>query len=381
MPYEVRGSIPLMRIFFDHQAFSLQKTGGITRYFYELINGLGRLNADVQAMALLGFFTSVWPMAEATQGTGRLIRLGPQPFRSTRATYSLNELVSAGVSLGLKQSDVYHSTLYRFLPSIRAKRRVATSHDCIHERFPELYPNHERVASMKRGMFARADLIFCVSEATRHDTQQFYHVEDSKLMVVHHGVAPLPRSGAGRTQLQRATQKPFVLYVGMRGLYKNFSGLLKAFAAAGAARDFDLLAIGGGAATDLEQREVASLRLTDSVKWLPIADSPVLAEAYASAALFVYPSLYEGFGMPPLEAMLAGCPTLVASNPATREVCKDASTFFDPHDTQDFTDRLKLMLNEESERLKNVERGTELAGSYSWERAVKRTLEGYRAIL
>jgi glycosyltransferase involved in cell wall biosynthesis len=370
-----------VRVTFDHQAFSLQRTGGITRYFYELINGLSNLATDVQITALLGFSTSVWPLADALQGSGGMIRLGPQLFRSTRTTYALNEMISGVVSFGLKKADIYHSTLYRFLPSVRARRKVATNHDCIHELFPELYPNHARVAAMKRRMFSEADLIFCVSEASRQDMQKFYSIEDAKIRVVHHGVALLPRSESGRKKLEKLIQRPFVLYVGLRGLYKNFSGLLKAFASSGAARDFDLLAVGGGAPTETEQHTVAALGLCNSVKWLPLADLPLLAEAYASATLFVYPSLHEGFGMPPLEAMLAGCPTLVASNSATQEVCKDASTFFDPYDAQDFTDKLAHLLKNDVERLKNIGKGVELANSYTWEKAVRKTLAGYQAIL
>jgi glycosyltransferase involved in cell wall biosynthesis len=370
-----------VRVTFDHQAFSLQRTGGITRYFYELINGLSHLAADVQITALLGFSTSVWPLADALQSSGDMIRLGPQMFQSTRTTYAVNEMISSIVALGLKKADIYHSTLYRFLPSVRARRKVATNHDCIHEIFPELYPNHARVTAMKRRMFAEADLIFCVSEASRRDMQKFYSIEDAKIRVVHHGVAPLPRNESARKKLETIVQRPFVLYVGLRGLYKNFSGLLNAFASTDASRNFDLLAVGGGAPTEVEQRTVASLRLGDSVKWLPLADLPLLAQAYACAALFVYPSLYEGFGMPPLEAMLAGCPTLVASNSATREVCKDASTFFDPYDAQDFTDKLAHMLKDDIERLRNTGKAAKLAHSYTWEKAVKKTLAGYQAIL
>jgi glycosyltransferase involved in cell wall biosynthesis len=382
MPHKPRASYHLrVRITFDHQAFSLQRTGGITRYFYELINGLSNLAADVQITALLGFSTSVWPLADALRGSGSMIRLGSQLFQSTRTTYAINELISSVVALGLKRADIYHSTLYRFLPSIRAKRKVATNHDCIHELYPELFPNHEHVTAMKRRMFAEADLIFCVSEASRGDMQKLYSIEDAKIRVVHHGVAPLQRNESGQKRLEKLVQRPFVLFVGHRGLYKNFTGLLNAFASIGASHDFDLLTVGGGAPTEAEQRLATSLQLGDAVKWLPIADTSALAEAYSSAALFVYPSLYEGFGMPPLEAMLAGCPTLVASNPATREVLKDSSTLFDPYDAQDFAEKLAHLLKDDSDRLKNITKGAELASSYTWEKAIQKTLAGYQAIL
>ena len=110
----------------------------------------------------------------------------------------------------------------------------------------------------------------------------------------------------------RKLRRDYLLYVSGRSVYKNFTGLLKAFRESGLYRSFDLLVLGGGPLTPEEVDLIAQLGLTDSIISIPVASDSLLAEAYAGAKLFVYPSLWEGFGLPPLEAMAAGCPVLAS---------------------------------------------------------------------
>lgn len=368
-----------MKIIFDHQAFSLQRAGGISRYFYELLRGF-RAFPDIEPVTVLGLSSTVWPMKKAAEPIGRVIWFGSEMF-SPKATYVMNEALTGAMASLMGRFAIYHNTLYRYMPTIRSVRRVATHHDCIHERFPEYYPNHTRIMRMKARMLRESDLVICVSRASQEDLAEFYRVEPSRTLVVHHGVAPLPRNEVGSAELQSLGLRPFILYVGLRGLYKNFSGLLRAFSRSGLRKDFDLLALGGGALTDEERMTASQLGAISALRVVPHSSNHLLAEAYAKAAVFVYPSLYEGFGMPPLEAMKAGCPTLVARTKATLEVCGDASTFFDPENDEEFSDRLSFILSDGTTRRGNVERGLARAATYTWEEAVRKTVLAYRSIL
>lgn len=369
-----------MRILFDHQAFSLQNTGGISRYFYELIKYLNSIE-DVRTETLLGFSSTMWPIWEASQPNGKVIHWGKRLFSAGMPTYVLNELLLNVRSVGMGKVDIYHNTLYRFMPAVRARRFVATHHDCIQERFPELFPNLPRIKAAKRRMFQQADLVFCNSESSRADLEYFYGVEPGRCKVIHHAVSPMVRSETGKAELSQRVRRPFLLYVGVRADYKNFKGFLSAFAEAKLHTDYDMMVIGGGPFSDDELQLVRSFNLQSAVISVPFASPDMLAEAYSSARLFVYPSLYEGFGLPPLEAMLMGTPALVAACPATLEVCRDAAIFFDPLNQSDFVTKLKSALENETMRQEKVEIGLKLVQRYKWSRTAEQALAAYRSIL
>ena len=174
--------------------------------------------------------------------------------------------------------------------------------------------------------------------------------------------------------------RPFLLYVGSRPAYKNFTLVLEALA-----RQKDdalwLLAVGGGVFTAEENRRIAQMGLGARVRLLPRATDEQLAEAYRSARLFVYPSLYEGFGFPPLEAMAAGCPALVSDTSALPEICGAAAFYFDPTQVESLLVLLDTLLNDEKIRLSKVAVGLEQVRRYSWERTATATIAAYeRAI-
>jgi glycosyltransferase involved in cell wall biosynthesis len=296
-------------------------------------------------------------------------------------SYLLNEVLLGAFNCTQPKADIYHNTLYRFMPSIRARRYVATHHDCTIERFPHLFREASLVIAAKKKMLRKADLVFCVTEASRKDLLQFYEIERARTVVLTNGSEPLPRSAEAARDLHARVRRPFVLYVGTRAAYKNFSGLLRAFADAGMAKGYDLLAIGGGKLSSGEEKEVKRMGLESSLVALPFASAAMLGEAYAAASLFVYPSIYEGLGLPPLEAMEKGCPVLASATPASLEVCKDAALFFDPFCEKDFTNKLQLGLVDSAERKARVERGYEVCKLYGWDEVVEKMARAYKSIL
>jgi glycosyltransferase involved in cell wall biosynthesis len=362
-----------MRILYDHQVFSLQDRGGISRYYFELLRQISRLD-NCAAEIFLGcnnnlFRFSCLPKIKVHESRGSLV-VEPGKYR-----YLLNEAISSLVLPFCGHFDVYHPTLYRCTPLVHSTKVVVTHHDCAYERYPALFKNVESVKEMRARQFARADAIICPSESTRRDLHEFYQVSEDKTCVVFHGIPrPVQSDDSEHT---RIGARPFLLYVGSRAPYKNFDGLLRAFAAADLKREFDLLVLGGGLATNAEMAAIGQLSLGDAVRFVPQAPDDLLARAYGQAHLLVYPSLYEGFGFPPLEAMSIGCPVLVARTSSLPEICADAAFYFTAEDQASFVEELKESCFNEAARRQKIEKGRILVSSYSWEECAAKTLEVY----
>lgn len=365
-----------MRILYDHQVFSLQNAGGATRYFYELMRYFARL-PEVEVDLLQGINATVYPFNQMASQKTRVVAL-PDWLPPGTLRFLVNEAWSNAVAPFRGRMDVYHPTTYVRSPMVRAKRVVATHHDCTHERFPELFPDVKKVLWARKALFPRVDAIICVSESCRQDLLHFYNVDPAKTRVIHHGLSALPRSPQAAATLRSQLRRDYILYVGMRAAFKNFDGLLHAFRDSGLADSYDLLTIGGGLLSEAEQKRIAGLKLSDTVICLPRPSDEVLAEAYAGAKLFVYPSLNEGFGFPPIEAMSLGCPVLASCTSSIPEICLDAPFYFDPKDAESFRRELLRAVSDEPARAQATARGREVAAGYSWTRCGQETMAVYR---
>jgi glycosyltransferase involved in cell wall biosynthesis len=366
-----------MRILYDHQVFSLQNAGGASRYHFELASHFSHLS-QVSVDVCLGFNHSIYPFRSLQQSGTRVVgwdtRLPPGLPR-----YALNELVTNIWSLAAGKWDIYHPTLYRRMPTARSRRTVVTHHDCVQERFPELFSDGARIIKAKRRLYEIADAIICVSESSRNDLLHYYDIDRNKTHVVHHGVKILERKPANASEFAAPLQRPYLLYVGARYAYKNFNGLLEAFEAGGFRSEFDLVVIGGGPFSDIERNEVSRLGLNDCVLHYGSLSEPELAETYCRARLFIYPSLYEGFGFPPLEAMSLGCPVLAARTSSIPEICGDAAYYFDPACPGDLERGIRDTLNDFDPQL-YISKGYKRASHYNWQTCASRTLDIYETL-
>jgi glycosyltransferase involved in cell wall biosynthesis len=364
-----------MRILFDHQVFSLQNAGGASRYHCELLRFLAGV-PDVNAELFLGVNGCEFPFEELPRERIRITRFGGL-LRPGMPRYLINELMGNLMS-AINRVDVYHPTLYRRMPLVRTRRMVVTHHDCVHERFPQLFPHVKNIIRAKRRLFAKADAIICVSESSREDLLRFYDVDRSKTRVIHHGLSRLPRSSATQASLSAQVPAGYLLFVGSRAPYKNFNNLLRAFRATGLHKSMPLLAVGGGPLTTGERALAEELEVARSLVVLPQLTDELLGEAYAAARLLVYPSWCEGFGFPPLEAMAAGCPALISNTSSLPEVCRDAPFYFNPADRGSFETTLLQATGDEPARRRAQTRGLQVAAEYSWQKCGAETLALYR---
>src|SRR5271165_2333234 len=258
-----------MRILYDHQLFSLQNAGGASRYHFELMRYLAG-SPDVRTDLFLGMTGTIFPFRQIRSANTRVIGFG-SPLSPGGGQYIANEVLGNAVVPFLGKMDVYHPTSYRRMPMVRARRLVATQHDCTHERFPQIFRYLKEVLRAKQALYTAADVIICITESSRRDLLEFYAVDPAKTRVVHHGLTPLPRCWEAARKLRAQVRRDFVLYVGSRAPYKNFDELLKAFHGTGLHEDFDLLVLGGGPLTEEERRLAMQLGVNDSVISIPRA--------------------------------------------------------------------------------------------------------------
>jgi len=366
-----------MRILYDHQVFSLQDTGGISRYHYELVKGL-QVFEDLRIELLIGGNASVLPLTMLRNAQTRVTawKTRTQPGY---ARYAINEALLSLLAPLREKLDVYHPTLNRTMPAVRSRRIVVTQHDCTHERFPHLFRNTEAFIRIKRKILSMADAILCVSQFSRQDLLHFYDVDEAKTHVVHHGFSPLEEDPALNPidPLSTPPVDPYLLYVGSRTDYKNFKLLLEAYAQGGLAEGYRLVAVGGGPSSAAEETRITQLGVAGRVCLMPRASDPALAELYRNASLFVYPTLYEGFGFPPLEAMSLGCPVLANRTSSIPEICGKAAFYFQSQEPAELAAALISTL-QDVEGLREKRRlGYEQVRLYDWSRTARRTLEVY----
>jgi glycosyltransferase involved in cell wall biosynthesis len=366
-----------MRILYDHQVFSLQDTGGISRYHYELVRGLQAFR-DVHIEMLIGGNASVFPFPTLRGARTHVIGWKTRT-RPDYARYAINEALLSILAPLRGVADIYHPTLNRAMPAVRRRRIVVTQHDCTHERFPHLFRNTDAFIRVKRKILSLADAIICVSESSRQDLLHFYDLDEAKTHVVHHGFSPLQEAPPLQSNVPDSGPRmgPYLLYVGSRTEYKKFMLLLEAFAQSGLAKEYRLVAVGGGSPSVEEQSRISQLAATDRVSLIPKANDPALADLYRNAALFVYPSLYEGFGFPPLEAMSLGCPVLANRTSSLPEICGEAAFYFESQDPTELADALKATLADGDGLREKRRLGYEQVRLYDWSTTARRTMEVY----
>jgi glycosyltransferase involved in cell wall biosynthesis len=365
-------------VVYDHQIFSLQQYGGISRYFCELASGMQR-TSDFQAHVVGGLHFNTHLADTRVPRSAAYARMKvPRTGRLYRAT---NALLSQRL-LRAARPSLIHRTYYRFseqrLPGVPV---VVTVFDMIHELFASTFPAGDTTSRDKRLAVRNADHVLCISESTARDLTELFGVRRDKISVTHLGL-----SDAFAAKLAAAEQpphlRPYLLYVGQRAGYKNFEAAVQAYAGSTVLRnEFDLMAFGGPPFNARESALQAELGLRAGSVFHRSGPDDELARAYRHARAFVYPSRYEGFGIPPLEAMACGCPVACANTSSLPEVVGSAALLFDPDDLESMRRALESVAADDTARARLIAGGHAQAKSFSWDRCASETITVYRKLL
>ena len=315
-----------------------------------------------------------------------------EPVYERCPVYSLRELVALSWKLFRLDADLYHSTHY-VLPAIVPSKVVVTLHDLIHLLYPEYLPS--RLAffyaqRMIRHSLTRSDRIVTVSRNTKKDLQRYFDIEPGKVRVVYNGVDDVFRHELAESEVRRwlqnlSVEPPYMLFVGNPTKpHKNLDRVVQAYARAvrEAKIKAPLVCVGDrGSGTFKIRQRAEQLGIADKVQLLGHVAEEALPAIYQGATLFLYPTLYEGFGLPVIEAMASGVAVITSNGSSLKEIAEGYAHLVDPLDTSAIADAIAYCMTDDDHREALAKLGRRRAEDFHWKRTAEKTLEVYRSVL
>jgi len=357
-----------MKILFDHQLFSYQRYGGASKYFCELLYHLPRdiwktttLFSNNEYVKELKLFKSMHILGPFFRGQGWLMNELNKPYSFYRL-------------LQRNKYDIFHQTHFETycLPAIGNKPMVTTFHDVNFSTF-----NYDAsLVRLQKKSLERADKIVAVSFNTKKDLMAYFDIPERKIEVIYHGI----ELKDGFYSSERYTESPYILYVGTRNENKNFGRFIQAFALLNKRFPELKLVCTSLAFTSEELSSFHKLSIDNAVMHVA-ADEELMHRLYRDAELFVFPSLYEGFGLPILEAMAAHCPIVLSDTSCFPEIAKDAGAYFDPYDIDSIFGMMDKTITDSMYRKELIEKGNARVKDFSWETCARKHLELYKTLL
>lgn len=358
-----------MKVLFDHQIFASQKYGGVSKYFAELMHHLPQ---------------DSWILSNWLSNNEYAYELGLIQGRHFLASHDFRGKGRIMAELGKPKSivkllrgkyDVYHQTNFddyaiRYLGK---KPMVTTYHDV---NFLTEQNYNRRMDLWQHASLQRADKIVAISENTKKDILKFFKVDENNIKVIYHGV---DRFEIPETLKGRIIEHPYILFVGNRHLFKNFETFAKAFSTiASKYKDVHVICTKSDfTASELDM--FAKLELTDRMHVIK-ADEMTLARLYRDALFFIFPSKYEGFGMPILEAFIRNCPVALSNTSCFPEIAGEAGAYFNPDDIEEMSEVMKRLLDDKDYRNELACEGRVRADDFSWEKCANEHYELYKTL-
>lgn len=360
-----------MKIWYSHHIFSTQTYGGVSRYFSELVRYYTQHQINCQIVSPL--YVNEYISEISSSGLiGCKIRKWPKTGRIVSKT---NDLLSS--LLIPNKPDIYHETYFSGFEGARPQNiKVTTVYDLIHELYPQYFDPRDQVYRKRKLTLERADHIICISENTKKDLLKLYSISEDKVSVIPLAVRPVGLELSPAPNLKDR----FFLFVGTRGQYKNSKVLFEAFANSKAkALGTKLICFGGGAFSNTELKIFEQLGIANHVQQKSGTDHE-LYQLYQSALAFIFPSEYEGFGLPILEAMAASCPVICSRSSSFPEVAKEAALYFDFNDHKTLTAQLDLLNENSAKRDELILLGKQNVTNFSWKKCALDTLKVYQRL-
>ena len=361
-----------MKILFDYQMFSIQKFGGVTRYFCELMNNIPSEN---QFQLSLIFSDN----HHLNENRNLLKKINILPDKNFKGKYFIEKKLIAinryysKHCISSNNFDLFHPTYYDdYFIKILKKPYILTVHDLIYFKFEKTFfkSSPTKRAQMEK-VIKNANRIIAISENTKKDIIDILNIKAEKIDVIYHGYnKPFPNKKSG-------TYGKYILFVGLRNHYKNFITFSEAVSKLlNKEKDIKLVCVG----PPFNKEEMANLsRLGISNQSIAInVGEHTLNSLYADALVFVYPSLYEGFGMPILEAFANNCPVCLSNTSCFPEIAGNAGIYFDPYDHESILNAIEKVIYDNDFAKKIIKAGQIRLSDFSWEKTAKETISSYK---
>jgi len=366
----------MLNIYYDSQIFSWQDYGGISRYYTELIRQLST-RKDIEVDFNIKYSNNFY------LDDGKMFH--HKNFLKNRyffGKYTLVGLVNRGFEIpGIHRGryDIFHPTYYDpyFLKWIGNKPFVLTIYDMIHERFEEVRNADRKTSERKRLLAGLASRIVAISKNTKNDIVRYYGIDPLKIDVIPIGISAQPRESEC---IGIVLPPRYVLYVGDRKRYKNFGRFIRSMATI-LRNDttLEVVCAGGGKFTSEEILLHNQLGIPRKVHQYTVRDK-VLWAMYQNALAFVFPSLYEGFGIPVLEAFVCGCPVALSNSSSLPEIACDAACYFDPKEEESIREAVLKVVYDDNLRKNMVTKGSRRVTDFSWEKISQSVINTYQSI-
>lgn len=373
-----------MKVIYDSQIFSAQEYGGISRYFCELAKSVAA-HGGVAVQIVAPMYINAY----IDNGDKRLLSgfACPDLMRSNQSRFVKFLRRTLGLMLGglvmrFQGPDIIHETYYSPLKfGSTSAKRVLTVFDMIHEKFSDQFPSSDKTAMYKSIAAKRADHVICISESTRRDVIDLLKLDPTKVSVTYLGFSKLSVASPSLKKID-GIDKPYILFVGNRSGYKNFKALLNAYSGSVLLRNnFKLVCFGGGPFTESERLEIVGFDLKNDAVLHFYGDDQRLSNFYTQATAFIYPSLYEGFGIPPLEAMANDCPVICSNTSSIPEVVGNAGEYFDPKDIHSLRNAIERVISSQSRMDELRSYGRERLNCFSWDICASETVSIYKKLV
>ena len=384
-----------LRVLYDHQVFEEQNFGGISRYFIELFSSNSGFEAEIAIkysdnIHLLShprFRDQIQPFRIDLEeflwgfnfrGKNRLHDLTAQILR--RPKPSAKNVENSLTSLTTGHNDVFHPTYFDpyFLEALGNQPFVLTVYDMIHEVLPGHFPLADLTSQRKRILCEKASRIIAISHTTKKDLIEHFKINPEKIDVVY-----LANSLMGADLANRVANPPsgkYILFTGNRWGYKNFLFFAQVIADILIKNGPLKLVCTGPPFSAEEKAFFEEHSISHLVEHRAACDSE-LAGLHEGAEMLVFPSLYEGFGMPILEAFACGCPVVLSDTPALKEIAGDAAMYFHPKSIAELRAAVHQVLEDDDLKRALIERGHERVSKFSWQKTGLETAEVYRSAL
>jgi glycosyltransferase involved in cell wall biosynthesis len=360
-----------MKILYDHQMFSLQRYGGITKYFCEIISNI----PPEHQFELSVLFSDNYHLRERYKLFGKKNILPKKNFRKKevlqKMIYNINQYYSK-YRISANHFDLFHPTFYNdYFFKVLKKPYIITVHDLIEFKFKDASYQSDSIRPHMEKTIRGANRIIAISENTKKDIIDIFGIDSAKIDVIYHGY---------NTRGLKTSENKFgryILFVGNRSRYKNF----KIFAEAVSSllkkeRDVKLICVGPPFKSE-EMSHLKTLNILDSSIAINV-DEPALNNLYSNAMVFVYPSLYEGFGMPILEAFANNCPVCLSQASSFPEIAGNAGVYFDPNSQDSILAAIEKIIYNKDFALDIVKAGQARLMNFSWKKAAEETILSYQ---
>jgi len=365
----------MMKILYDGQIYGMQTAGGINRYFANVISRLPQTYVPI--------LTAIRHSSLNYPSHPNLKVYKYKRFRFNQISSTIEKYYFRALN-NLIKYNIAHPTYYSLLTQQEIKEYtcpvVITVYDMINEIFANQFDLKSDIIEAKRQAIIASQAILCISENTKKDLLRIYPFISEEKVTVTYLASELDSSlSYGHEQVP---SKPYYLYVGSRqNEYKNFHGLLMAFAKVVSVNSEVSLCVVGLPFNDTETKLINNLKLSNYIECYRYADDSHLAKLYRCSLAFIYPSLYEGFGIPPLEAMACGTVVVASNSSSIPEVVGDGGILFDPQKISDLADILLSLIDNFAERDRLIAKGYERSKLFNWDQTVAKTLEVYNSVI